>query len=205
MRSPPTSRRSIWIRTTWTPSARWPRPCLNNNQLDDAEHAYQEIAAADPQDAQALVRIAECQRRQGHYEQALATLKKAQALSTDSDEIQLQRGADLRLARADTRKSTPVAARPGVAFGQAGQPLHRQREEQPLHLSRPPGECGSRAEPHRSAVAAYRQMVAAGRRVRGARLSGRSGRLSRCQGNTTRRQTLRATPRRRCQGTNRSS
>jgi tetratricopeptide (TPR) repeat protein len=60
---------------------------LNNNQLADAEHAYQEIAAADPQDAQALVRIAECQRRQGHYEQALATLKKAQALATDSDEI----------------------------------------------------------------------------------------------------------------------
>ena len=60
---------------------------LNNNQLSDAEHAYQEIAAADPQDAQALVRIGECQRRQGHYEQALATLKKAQALSSDSDEI----------------------------------------------------------------------------------------------------------------------
>ena len=60
---------------------------LSNNQLSDAEHAYQEIAAADPQDAQALVRIAECQRRQGHYEQALATLKKAQALSSDSDEI----------------------------------------------------------------------------------------------------------------------
>jgi len=37
--------------------------------------------------AEALARIAECQRREGHYEQALATLKKAQALSTDSDEI----------------------------------------------------------------------------------------------------------------------
>lgn len=60
---------------------------LNNNQLDEAQHAFQEISSADPQDAQALVRIAECQRRQGHYEQALATLKKAQALSTDSDEI----------------------------------------------------------------------------------------------------------------------
>lgn len=60
---------------------------LNNNQLTDAEHAYQEIAAADPQDAQALVRIAECQRRQGHYEPALATLKKAQALASDNEEI----------------------------------------------------------------------------------------------------------------------
>jgi tetratricopeptide (TPR) repeat protein len=61
---------------------------LNNNQLSDAEHAYQEIASADPQDAQALVRIAECQRRLGHYEPALTTLKKAQALSNDNEEIQ---------------------------------------------------------------------------------------------------------------------
>ena len=60
---------------------------LNNNQLEDAEHAYQEISTADPQDPQSLVRIAECQRRLGHYEQALATLKKAQALSSDSEEI----------------------------------------------------------------------------------------------------------------------
>jgi tetratricopeptide (TPR) repeat protein len=60
---------------------------LNNNQLDDALHAYQEISSADPQDAQALVRISECQRRQGHYEQALATLKRAQALSSDTEEI----------------------------------------------------------------------------------------------------------------------
>lgn len=61
---------------------------LNNNQLTDAEHAYQEIATADPQDPQALVRLAECQRRLGHYEQALVTLKKAQTLSSDIEEIQ---------------------------------------------------------------------------------------------------------------------
>lgn len=60
---------------------------LNNNQLEDAEHAYQEIATADPQDPQSLVRLSECQRRLGHYEPALATLKKAQELATDSDEI----------------------------------------------------------------------------------------------------------------------
>ncbi len=60
---------------------------LNNNQLEDAEHAYQEISTADPQDPQSLVRLSECQRRLGHYEPALATLKKAQELATDSDEI----------------------------------------------------------------------------------------------------------------------
>lgn len=68
---------------------------LNNNQLEDALHAYQEISSADPQDAQALVRIAECQRRQGHYEVALATLKKAQALSSDTDEILYNEGLTL--------------------------------------------------------------------------------------------------------------
>jgi tetratricopeptide (TPR) repeat protein len=60
---------------------------LNNNQLEDAEHAYEEISTTDPQDPQSLVRIAECQRRLGHYEQALATLKKAHSLSSDSEEI----------------------------------------------------------------------------------------------------------------------
>jgi tetratricopeptide (TPR) repeat protein len=60
---------------------------LNNNQLEDAEHAYEEISTADPQDPQSLVRISECQRRLGHYEQALATLKKARSLSSDSEEI----------------------------------------------------------------------------------------------------------------------
>ena len=68
---------------------------LNNNQLEDALHAYQEISSADPQDAQALVRIAECERRQGHYEPALATLKKAQALSSDTDEILFNEGLTL--------------------------------------------------------------------------------------------------------------
>jgi tetratricopeptide (TPR) repeat protein len=39
------------------------------------------------QDAQTYTRIAEIERRQGHYEQALATLKKAKTLASDSLEI----------------------------------------------------------------------------------------------------------------------
>ena len=60
---------------------------LNDNQLDAALKHFQTVSAADPQDAQTYLRIAEIQRREGHYEQALATLKKAKALASDSVEI----------------------------------------------------------------------------------------------------------------------
>jgi tetratricopeptide (TPR) repeat protein len=60
---------------------------LNDNQLGPALKHLETISAGDPQDAQTLTHIAEIERRQGHYEQALATLKKAKALASDSLEI----------------------------------------------------------------------------------------------------------------------
>src|ERR1700761_885980 len=60
---------------------------LNDNQLAAALKHFEAISAADPQDAQTYLRISEIQRRQGHYELALATLKKAKALQSDSLEI----------------------------------------------------------------------------------------------------------------------
>jgi tetratricopeptide (TPR) repeat protein len=60
---------------------------LNDGQLDPALKHFEAISAADPQDAQTYLRISEIQRRQGHYEQSLATLKKAKALASDSLEI----------------------------------------------------------------------------------------------------------------------
>jgi tetratricopeptide (TPR) repeat protein len=60
---------------------------LNDDQLDAALKHFQSIADADPQDAQTYLRISEIQRRQGHYDQALTTLKKAKALASDSLEV----------------------------------------------------------------------------------------------------------------------
>lgn len=60
---------------------------LSDNQLDAALKHFQSISTADPQDAQTYLRIAEIQRREGHYEQALATLKKAKSMTSDSLEI----------------------------------------------------------------------------------------------------------------------
>jgi tetratricopeptide (TPR) repeat protein len=60
---------------------------LNDSQLGPALKHFEAISAADPQDAQTYLRIAEIQRRQGHYELALTTLKKAKTLASDSLEI----------------------------------------------------------------------------------------------------------------------
>ncbi len=56
---------------------------LNNNDLAEALTTYQTIAAADPQDANSYLRIAEIQRRQGNFEESLASLKKARSLSQE--------------------------------------------------------------------------------------------------------------------------
>jgi tetratricopeptide (TPR) repeat protein len=60
---------------------------LNDNQLAPALKRFESISASDPQDAQTYLRISEIERRQGHYEQALTTLKKAKALASDVLEI----------------------------------------------------------------------------------------------------------------------
>jgi tetratricopeptide (TPR) repeat protein len=60
---------------------------LNDNQLGPALKHFESISASDPQDAQTYLHISEIERRQGHYEQALTTLKKAKALASDVLEI----------------------------------------------------------------------------------------------------------------------
>ncbi len=55
----------------------------NDNNLAEALTAYQAISSADPQDANAWLRIAEIQRRQSNYDDSLASLKKARSLSQD--------------------------------------------------------------------------------------------------------------------------
>lgn len=65
---------------------------LNDNQLAAALAAYQDIASGDPTDPDAYLHISDIQRRQGNYEEALTTLKKAKALVSDSLEISFNEG-----------------------------------------------------------------------------------------------------------------
>jgi tetratricopeptide (TPR) repeat protein len=60
---------------------------LADGKLDEALKVYNEIVAAEPQDAQSQIHISEIERRQGHYDQALATLEKAKPLAQNSLEL----------------------------------------------------------------------------------------------------------------------
>ena len=60
---------------------------MASGQIDEAAKVYAQILGNDPQDAQALIRQSDIERQQGHYEQALATLKKAQTLVSDNVEL----------------------------------------------------------------------------------------------------------------------
>jgi tetratricopeptide (TPR) repeat protein len=60
---------------------------LEDDQLDEAMKIYNELVAADPTDAQSEIHISEIQRRQGHYDDALATLEKAKSQVQDSLEL----------------------------------------------------------------------------------------------------------------------
>ena len=53
---------------------------LSNNQLDEAMKQYKDLSQADAENPEPLVHIAEIQRRQGKFEDALATIKKASKL-----------------------------------------------------------------------------------------------------------------------------
>jgi tetratricopeptide (TPR) repeat protein len=60
---------------------------LADDQLDEALKVLNALIAADPTDSQSEIRISEVQRRQGHYDEALATLEKAKSQVTDSLEL----------------------------------------------------------------------------------------------------------------------
>jgi tetratricopeptide (TPR) repeat protein len=65
---------------------------LNDNQLDAAYAAYKDIANGDPTDPDAFLHMSEIERRNGNYDQALASLKKAKGLVADSVEIDFNEG-----------------------------------------------------------------------------------------------------------------
>lgn len=60
---------------------------LGDNQIDAALEQFKQVAEADPQDAQAYLRMSEIYRREGNYADAMGTLKKAESLVQDSLEV----------------------------------------------------------------------------------------------------------------------
>ncbi|HZU09999.1 MAG TPA: tetratricopeptide repeat protein [Pseudacidobacterium sp.] len=67
---------------------------MNNGQKDAALKSFKDISSGDPSDAQSLLSIAKIERQQGKYEDALASLKKAKDLVSDSLEINFEEALD---------------------------------------------------------------------------------------------------------------
>ena len=65
---------------------------LADGQLEAAQQAYAKLSGADPKDAQSMIRLAEIQRQQGHYDQALSTLKKTESMVSNNVELEYNEG-----------------------------------------------------------------------------------------------------------------
>jgi tetratricopeptide (TPR) repeat protein len=65
---------------------------MADNQMDAALTAWKDIAAGDPTDPDALAAIAEIDEQNGNLDDALASIKKARELSSDSLKLQFDEG-----------------------------------------------------------------------------------------------------------------
>jgi tetratricopeptide (TPR) repeat protein len=132
-----------------------------SGQMDAAAKVYAQILGTDPQDPQALIREAEIQRQEGHYEQALTTLKKAQAQVSDNLELNYSLALVYdSLGRFDEAVSTLNEMLASTASPD-GKYSDQDRSNRALFLDRLgiiEREAGNTAD----AVAAYKQMAALG-------------------------------------------
>ncbi|MGI4829134.1 MAG: tetratricopeptide repeat protein [Janthinobacterium lividum] len=132
-----------------------------SGQMDAAAKIYGQLVGADPQDAQALIRAADIQRQQGHYEQALATLKKAETLVSDNVELSYNEALVYdALGRFDEsiktiKKVLATTASPNGTYAEG------DRSNRALFLDRL-GIVDREAGKDEDAVAAYKQMAALG-------------------------------------------
>ena len=132
-----------------------------DGQTDAAAKVFADLLATDPQDAQSLIREADLQRQQGHYEQALSTLKKASALVSDNLELEYNEALCYdALGQYDdairTLKGMLVAT-----LAPDGKYSDQDRSNRTLFLDRlgiVENEAGNTA----AAVDAYQQMIALG-------------------------------------------
>ena len=134
---------------------------LISNQMDAAMKIYQDIAAADPQDPVAYIRMSEIQRRRGKYDEALATLKKARTLVNDSVEIDYNEALiDDSLGRLDDA-SNVLQKLVASTFHPDNEYTDGEKSNRVLFLDRL-GNVYREQNKTDEAVATYRQMVDVG-------------------------------------------
>jgi tetratricopeptide (TPR) repeat protein len=134
---------------------------LTDGQLDEAQKILTTIVTAEPQDAQSQIHLSEIQRRQGHYDAALATLEKAKPLAPDSLELSYNEALIYdSLGRYDEATSVLTKLLSGSAHAD-GKYSDQEKANRAIFLERL-GIIYREQNRTTDAVAAYKQIVALG-------------------------------------------
>jgi tetratricopeptide (TPR) repeat protein len=134
---------------------------LADNQFTPALQAFKDIAAGDPSDAEAYLRISEIERRQGSYEEALTTLKKAKSLASDTVEISFNEGLlDDALGRYDDAAQI-FEKLASDSEHTSGQYSSEEKNDRALFLERLAVIYGEQNQPDKAA-ATYQKIIALG-------------------------------------------
>jgi tetratricopeptide (TPR) repeat protein len=140
-----------------------------SGQMDAASKIYAQILGSDPQDPQALIRQAEIERQQGHYDVSLATLKKAQSLVADNLELSYNEALDYDALGRFNDAIQVLKAMLVTSAAPDGKYSDADRSNRALFLDRL-GIVAREADRTAEAIEAYKQLSALGGdyQVRGA-------------------------------------
>ena len=135
---------------------------LADEQFDEALKVLNTLIAADPTDSQSQIRISEVQRRQGHYDEAMATLEKAksqvQAGSTEELELKYNEALDYDALGKFDQATSVLTGILDASSHPEGKYSEQEKQMRAIFLDRL-GIIDREENKTAEAVAAYKQMV----------------------------------------------
>jgi tetratricopeptide (TPR) repeat protein len=135
---------------------------LEDGQLDESLKIFQALQAADPSDVGSVIQISEIQRRQGHYEESLATLEKLKGQVQPGSNEELQWGVDEALdydAMGKYDQATALLAKLVDATTKADGKYSDQEKSNRAYFLNRLGIIYREENKTTEAVAAYKQMA----------------------------------------------
>ncbi|HEY4379063.1 MAG TPA: tetratricopeptide repeat protein [Acidobacteriaceae bacterium] len=134
---------------------------MADDQLDEALKVLKTLVAADPSDGTSEIHISEIQRRQGHYDEALATLEKAKTQVQDNLELSYNEALIYdALGKYDQATSVLTGILDGSAHPE-GKYSEPEKQNRAIFLNRL-GIIYREQNKTPEAVAAYKQMAGLG-------------------------------------------
>jgi tetratricopeptide (TPR) repeat protein len=131
---------------------------LANNQLDEAGKQFKKLAEADPDSAAPLVHISEIQRRQGKFEDALATIRKARKLDPTNLEAGYNEGVLLDVLGHFDEAAQTFSAMVDLTSHANGAYTNEEKNNRGIFLERL-GSVSQEQNKTDQAIAAYQKMI----------------------------------------------